>query len=170
MQRGGSTSRVRGVRGVGRRAFSLFEVLLVLGIIGITASIALPRIGGSLEYQRVDGAARMLAADLEFARRDAMSSSATRRFTYRPGAADGYEIEGVDRPSRPGEPYLVRPSLEGFEVEFVSVDFGSDAEPLTLEFDMYGAPDSAGSVTLRSGQHTRVVSVSEATGEVEITR
>ena len=155
----------------GRRCgFSIIEVVLVVAIIGITAAIALPRMSGSLDFQRVDGAARMIAADLGFARRQAMASSTPQRFTFRPGADAGYELEGLQHPARPGDTYTVRPSREGLAVTFVSVVLGADVEPLTIEFDMYGKPDSAGTITIRAGDHTRVISINADSGTVSISR
>ena len=51
---------------------SLLEVLVTLAIIGILALIAVPSYNGMIEGQRLRGAAEALAADLRWARSEAL--------------------------------------------------------------------------------------------------
>ncbi len=48
--------------------FTLIEVLLVLAIISILSSVALPKLGGYLDYLRLETVTNRLASDLQWVR------------------------------------------------------------------------------------------------------
>src|SRR4051812_31933606 len=49
-----------------RRGFTLFELVLVVLVVGIAASIVLPSLGSNWYSPRLRSAANVLAADIEF--------------------------------------------------------------------------------------------------------
>ena len=65
-----------------RRAFSLIELLIVLLVIGILTSVAVPNWIDSMSIQRVESAARRIKQDIELIRRDALAKSTTRTFDF----------------------------------------------------------------------------------------
>ena len=56
------------------QAFSLIEIMIVLGIIGITLAVVPPLLGPRLDHSRMQSAARELAAGLQTARLQAVNS------------------------------------------------------------------------------------------------
>jgi type IV fimbrial biogenesis protein FimT len=61
--------------------FTLIEAMLVVAITGIVAAAALPSFGKLLQTRRLDGTATQLAADLRYARSEAISRNEAVRWT-----------------------------------------------------------------------------------------
>ena len=146
------------------RAFTLFELLIVIAIVTTLAAIAAPRYATSLARYRVDAAAKRVAADLDLARRRARTTSAARIVDFGPADAsyripDESPLDGVDGS------YEVDLTVEPYQVTQVQADFdGSDK----VTFDMYGAPDAGGIIVVRVNNAVRAIIVDEITGQVTI--
>ena len=123
-------------------------------LIAIVGAIAIPRYGASLANHRVDASARRIAADLDYARRQARfaSSSTTIVFDI---AAHNYS-DSITTVELEDDPY---------KTTIVSVNFGGDAE---IVFDGFGQPDSGGSVLVQSGDRKRTVTLDADSGRVTI--
>jgi prepilin-type N-terminal cleavage/methylation domain-containing protein len=67
-----------------RRGFSLPELLVVLGIIAVVVLLAIPRLGGMLDWAAVDGAARDVTTALAVTRGAAISQSTLARLEIGP--------------------------------------------------------------------------------------
>ncbi len=65
----------------------------------------------------------------------------------------------------PNQEYRVQLDQDCHGAAWVSVDVGGDQD---LIFNMYGVPDSAATLTIRVGNHTRTITVAAETGAVEI--
>lgn len=139
-----------------RRAFTLIELAIALLVMGILAGVAAPRYADSLAHFRVESAARRVAADMAYARRQAIDNAASRTITF-DAAADSYELDGVDDIDHRSQRYIVSFAAEGYPVDLTSADFGGAA---TLTFNHYGEAQAAGTVQVRSGDHVRTVTVS----------
>ena len=55
----------------------------------------------------------------------------------------------------------MRLSEDPYGASMVSADFGGDAD---IIFDVFGVPDSGGSVVIQVGNHVRTVTVDAVTG------
>jgi len=135
---------------------------MVLFIAGIMGAIAAPRVWASNGRARAHAAAKRVAADLEYARSQAMmtSTSVTVNFNAAKGA---YGISGWRNPvdARQSQ-YLVYLSTSPYNAGIAAAAFGDsastrwtgvfDADPVQkVVFDGYGSPDASGWIVVSSG-------------------
>lgn len=142
------------------RGFSLLELVIVVSIISIMSTVAVPRYYGILGQQRVEAAARRVVADLLYARRLARQTGTSTTVVFSV-VRDDYEIVGMPDRDRVSTNYKVALTQEPYGTTIVSADFGGDA---SIIFDIFGVPDSGGSVLLRVGNRTQTVTVDAVTG------
>lgn len=93
------------------RGFTLVESLAAMAVVGIVATTALPSLSTVVATRRLDGAASQLAADLQFARSEAVmrrqpvrltlqgDASGNRCYVLHTGDADACSCEG-QQPAR----------------------------------------------------------------------
>jgi prepilin-type N-terminal cleavage/methylation domain-containing protein len=84
---------------VGRReaGYSLFEVLIVLALIGILTALSIPAFGKFFQEYRLNKVAREVRANMQLARLKAVTSNFDVVFTYELGSSgnpDTYQITG----------------------------------------------------------------------------
>ncbi len=144
-----------------RPAFTLVELVIVTVILGIFAGIAVPRFANSLAKRRVEGAVRRITSDLDLARRRAKISNVNQTVRFDP-AIQEYALVGMPHPDHPAREYGVSLQEEPYRATLVSADFGGDQE---IIFDIYGMPDSGGSVVIRVGTRVRKITVNAETGK-----
>lgn len=153
----------------GTAGFTLVEVMMMIVIGIILASVALPNVS-SLDDQHVAAAARVLQADLEFARARALATSQPHRVSF-DTKLERYTVESppgtvLDEPltKKPWQRVLATRS-GGPALGIVSASFDSQA---AVVFDAAGRPSSAGLVVLQGGKFQANVTVTAITGEVTL--
>lgn len=142
------------------RGFSLVELIMVVLIVSIVASIAIPRFASTLALQRVEAAANRIQRDLEFARRYARQSSAELTVAF-DQATHSYHLIGVSDPNHPAQEYVIELGEEPYQVQILAVDFDGNAK---VTFDGFGAPNAGGKVEIETSGFKATVSVSKETG------
>jgi type IV fimbrial biogenesis protein FimT len=150
--------RRRAVQGL-CRAFTIVEIAIVVLVLGILAAVAAPKYQAALTIQRADAAARRLAADLRLARNYALKVSQTQTVTF-DLTAESYAMSSMPALDRPATVCTV--ALAGssnYGTEILTADFGGAA---SVQFDIYGKPNNAGSVTLRTSGRQSVIQVDGA--------
>jgi prepilin-type N-terminal cleavage/methylation domain-containing protein len=149
-----------------RAGFTLLELAVALLIIGLLASLIAPRFAQSMAANRAEMAARRLTADLRRVQDTARitSSSLVVRFTVSP-TASLYEAPGLPDLDHRGGHYVVRLHDDPYRVEISAVSIGGDAE---LVFDGQGKPDTAGTITLRAGDHVRTITIDGPSGHTAV--
>lgn len=133
-------------------------------IIAIVSMIAAPRFTNSINLQRVESAARRLVVDLALAQRQATSANAAQTVRF-DAASESYTLVGMPHPDHPGAVYRVQLGEAPYEADIVSFDFGGDGDVI---FDIFGTPDSGGTVTIAVGSYTRTVTLDADTGRASI--
>lgn len=141
-----------------RRGFTLLELTMVMVVVAIVAAVAIPRQATALHSRRASVAAQRIVADLEYARAQAITGSASQSLVFSTDA-EQYSLPGVSFLSEGA--YAVELWDAPFHCDLVSVDFGGG---LTLTFDGYGLPDNAGFVIVASGSSQRRVDVDGSSG------
>ncbi len=156
-----------------RRAFSLFELVMVLAIVAVVAAIAAPRYNASLVRYRAESAAHRVRADLEYARSQARLVGVSRTVDF-DVANDAYTLVGLEDPDTKTVPYTVSLGDEPYRAVITSAVFddlatGSDLLDEVI-FDGYGRADSGGTAVLTVGGETYQIDVNADTGEATVSR
>lgn len=136
------------------------ELVLVIFIIATLAALAVPRFSNTLALQRVEAAKRRIVADLALAQRQARITNASQTVSFTLGTHE-YSLIGMSHLDRPSLGYRVLLSEDPYGASLVSANFGGDPD---ITFDVFGVPDSGGSVVISVGNHVRTVTVDARTG------
>lgn len=159
----------------GRRcaAFTLLEVTIVVFIIAVTASIALPRYDRSLARFRADAAAKRVQLDLELTRKLAITASRQHRFRLITGT-NKYIIE---KSSDGGTtwtsvPHVDLPGKGAYQVDMGVAPYQAKLSPwpaastFTIVFDGFGKPSQTVGLKLKAGVESRLVTIDAATSNI----
>ncbi|HUU96714.1 MAG TPA: GspH/FimT family pseudopilin [Phycisphaerae bacterium] len=146
--------------------FSLIELVTVVVIIALLASMAVPRFANSLAHRRVEAAARRIAADLALAQRRAVAASASQKVSF-DVAANSYLLVGVQHLDHPEAKYVVPLSDDPYGATIIKVDLGA-TDTQEIVFDGYGVPDSGGTILVEAGGNQKTVTVDPDTGRASI--
>lgn len=111
------------------RAFSLFELLLVVSILALVAGIAIPRFAAADAQRRTQLAASRFQADVELLQRGARAQGAPRVLSLRAGK-DGYYYQDAS-----GTVQQTDLTQAPFEIDSITfaVDGGGDALTATAD-------------------------------------
>lgn len=145
-----------------RAAFTLIEMVTVIAVVGVLASMAIPRFGRTMELRRADAAARLISADVLRAREYARVSGVPRTIVYDATKA-AYTIDLPD-PDRPRST-IARDLNALYGAALSGVDFKSGAQ---LSFTAEGAPSTGGTLTVAVGRIARTITVNAVTGTATI--
>lgn len=138
-----------------RCAFTLVEVIFVVVIIGVIATMAAPRFGSAIAQQQIGAAVRRVETDLNLVQYQAKVSSSAKTIQF-DVANDRYTITGMLDPDHPGQAYVVKLSQSPYEAQIVLADFTGVPN---LTFDGYGFPQKEGSVVIKVGNSYRTITV-----------
>ena len=140
--------------------FTLFELVIVLSIMGVIAAIAVPRYARSVASYRAEAAARRVGADLMIAKAKAKAASSPRTVTFNTTAGT-YTISGLRHLDKSTAPYTVDLRGAPYYATIEFADFGGTPQ---AQFDMYGSLAWDGKVVVRAGERAWTVSLGKADG------
>lgn len=149
-----------------RAAFTLIELIVVMAIIVVLASMAAPRFGNSLNNRRVEMAAHRIAADLKLARQRARTTGSAVRVVF-DALSDSYGISGVVNPDHPEQAYRVSLVDDPYRVDLARIDVGGDDE---LVFDAFGEVDTTATLEVESGATTYEIKLAPGGIQSQVSR
>lgn len=147
-----------------RHGFTLIDVTVAVLITGILASVAAPAFTGFLQHARAEAAAKRIRADLDLARRTAISQSQAQVVQFSVGSGL-YVIPGIAHLDHPGQTYSVNVNMTPYSSTIKSAILGSDTG---IKFNRFGVPDSGGQITVTSGMATQTVTIDPDTGKASV--
>lgn len=147
-----------------RSGFTFVELLVVLLIMSILATVSTLLVGKSTNLFRADVAARGIVSAIDTVRTNARYSSAGKRIQFSV-TNNTFTLVGAVNPDNSGQPWVVSLNGRVYEATLKSVDLGGDAE---LIFSGFGTPDSGGTILITAGGTSRTVTVDAATGKATI--
>jgi prepilin-type N-terminal cleavage/methylation domain-containing protein len=153
----------RASAGVGRPAFTLIELVIVILITSIFAAVATPSFLDSLLFHRVESAARRVKADIDYQRQRARLTSTAQSITF---AASTYTLSGAKSLNDPTQVYTVNLRQSPYSLDSTVANF---AGAQVITFDGYGTPSSGGTVVLSAKTHQCTITVNGTTGTTTIT-
>lgn len=145
-----------------RAGHTLLELACGLGIIAIFAAAGTPRFAKAVTARRAEAAARRLAADLEWLRSTARTTSTTQSMSFNT-ASNSYSLTGFTNPDSPGTAYSVNLADTTYKSTIASLNLGGAT---TLSFNGYGIPSVGGTIVVQSGKSTRTVTLDGVSGVI----
>lgn len=142
--------------------FTLMEVMVVMAIIGILASISVPNFRNYMIQRRLNGATRQIMSDLMYARMQAVSQNNKFRVIFN-GDGKQYTIldDNNDNDNADsGEQTVVK----NIQTDYPDVTFSSNNNPI---FSPRGTASSLPTITLTNSGGTKTITVA-ITGRVKI--
>ena len=157
-----------------RSGFSYAEILIVILMVAVLWSVAMPRYASSTHRTRVEAASLEIVAAVNLARRLARTQGRSCQIAF-DVPQQTYELIGVKHPHTPSADYRIALDEGFYPVELRSARFASgENSQTTLTFNIYGRPIvgsqplSTGSIVVRSGEHQREVSIDAVTGRATV--
>jgi prepilin-type N-terminal cleavage/methylation domain-containing protein len=150
----------------GNNAFTLMEILIVVFIIGILGMMVIPKVVDAEEW-RGEATVRQIINDLQYAQNHAIVSQEPITVTF-DVVNERYWLSSESGPVNDPiteKTYQVDLKAEGrFEgADLLQVDF---AGAPSIAFDEIGAPDAVGGLTLKLGDQTYTIDVTNLTGQI----
>jgi prepilin-type N-terminal cleavage/methylation domain-containing protein len=158
------------------KAFTLLELLIVMVILGLAATLAVPLVADQ-DSSGVQAAARLLTADLGYAQLEAISHADDRcRVTF-DMSAGSYTLSRNSAPASPiaepitGQPYATQfgagRAAQAAGVAIQGYSLGGDNY---ISFGRYGELDQSttATISLRRGAVTLTIQIDPTTGEVAL--
>ncbi|MCH7595422.1 MAG: prepilin-type N-terminal cleavage/methylation domain-containing protein [Planctomycetes bacterium] len=149
-----------------RRAFTIIEVLMVVFIIGVISTLAVPRYSNFVAQHRAESAARRIAADIALARRHARLTSTSQTIQF-DVSNNRYVVSGMSSLDNPAGFYTVSLADEPYGASIASISLDSNDNG-TITFDGYGVPNTGGSIVVGVGVYSRTIQIDAATGRTTI--
>ena len=173
-----------------QKGFTLIEILIILLLMGIIATIAMPSLQSGLETSKLSAAADEIAVALEYGQLTAMTSGGQTRVTIDADAdsilVERFEITGdimtggaqisennietgafvnMAHPFNRGQDYSI---VFADADRFNNVDIGSSTfgGGNSVTFDAFGSPSEGGAVTLSLGVRQVTLTVDSLSGGV----
>lgn len=159
-----------------RKALTLVEMLIVITLIAIAASLAVPLLGDTAGT-RLQSAARLLVADLAFAQIESITHADDPCCVAFDQASGSYTVARSSTPATPitnpgtNQPYVTQfgigraSELSGVSIQGYSLDGDN-----VLAFGMFGETDQATSatITLEANGQSLTVQIDPVSGEASI--
>jgi type II secretory pathway pseudopilin PulG len=155
-----------------RPAMSLFELTIVILVMGLLAAVTAPRLADSLRSAKLESAARKLVSHVDYIRAVAVNEGRTTTLVCN-NTDQSYACENVDFPDRFGVPINVSLGEEYDPTMMLDADFDSGT---SLSFDLEGTPRVGasplrdGRIVIRSGNESYTVVVAAGSGETSLHR
>ncbi|GIX45902.1 MAG: hypothetical protein KatS3mg131_0113 [Candidatus Tectimicrobiota bacterium] len=149
---------------------TLVETLLVVLLLGLAATLAVPALEGVLVERRLDDAAGWLVADLRYAQSLAIKTQQPHQVVF-DAAGDSYSLT-----DQSGTVVLHPLTRQAYVVDFdaqrqfqgIDLQAAAFGGSSTLVFDALGAPQSGGTVILSYAGRQRVIAVRYPTGSIGV--
>jgi prepilin-type N-terminal cleavage/methylation domain-containing protein len=162
-----------------RGGFTIFELMLVVVVIGIVAAILVPAVGNNLKSSRLSTAANVLAADIEFCSSECITRPSNPRAIVFDLTLNKYTIQDLATSAIISHPADSLPFVNDFTtgrnsqlqgVTIRSIAMGNGTLNV-LAFDAYGRPLITADmvITLAYANSTMTITVKKGTGDVTIT-
>lgn len=145
-----------------RSGYTYIEVTITVLILGILASVALPRFAHTLTDYRLNAAVGRLTSDLNLARLRARTTASDETVTF-DLATSSYSFSTIMDPDFDSTPYSVSLGDAPYEVRITSVRIGKAS---AVTFNGYGFPTAGGTIVISYGSASRVLTLDAATGNV----
>ena len=145
------------------RAFTIAELVLCMSIMVVLASIAIPRYGRAIAAYRARAAAQRLANDLGQIQSQARMTSTSQLIQFK---SDSYVMATVRDLDTASAGSTVSLLAEPYRATMPSISLAGGANSIT--FDGFGVPSAAGTITIQSGNSTRIVLIDAQTGKATV--
>ena len=144
-------------------AFTLLELVIVVAILAVVTTMAMPRYAGAMINYRLETAARRIVTDLTRARAEARQRSISMSVTF-DLVKHTCEIR-VKGGAAPSQQELTHLADDPYNVKIASASFDGDA---VVIFDGFGQPDSGGGIKLVVGSAAKSVVLDADTGRATV--
>lgn len=155
--------------------FTMFEIMVVVLILGILGAVAVPSINSTFDEMKLSGASGEVVSAIQYCQSLAVKEDKAHKIhfsdvneriicDYTEGTKSYIVIHPIDK-----KPYDFKFTSEGpFQgVDLVSASFGPSIKK-SCEFNGLGEPESSGSVVLSYKGYQRTINVSYPLGKISV--